>query len=163
MTVAALIEKILPYAPTLATALSGPLAGSVVQLLAHHFNATTQNPEDILSALSGSADVSVQLKKLDNDYQESLIYLQLQQSDAQDRANARDAEIKRQQLGEKINFVHFIALIILALNAANLLAYFYGLIQSQDIIVTRLLDALFVVLTYYFGSTHGERQKKLNS
>lgn len=151
-------------APTIATALGGPLAGVAVQTLSTALLGKPDGKEsEIAAALtSGGTDALLKLKQADNEFAEKMKSLDIdfEKLAVQDRASARDREIKT---GDSWT-PRILATVILV-------GYFYiqwfllHSVINDDMreIVMRSLGtvdmAVGLVLGYYFGSSAGSARK----
>jgi len=145
-------------APTIATALGGPVAGMAVKALSGalfgHEDATA---DDIKTALANpTADQLAALKKIDADFkvQMKTLDIDLERIAASDRDSARNMAIMTHDLTPRI-----LALIVVA--AWGIVQWFllHNVIDpSMRELVARVLGtldgALMLVLSYYFGSAH---------
>jgi len=150
-----LIENV---APTIATALGGPVAGMAVKalstaLLGHDGGSeddiknalATATPDQIAAIRKVDADFKVQMKALDID---------LQRIAADDRANARNYAIMTHDLTPRL-----LAIAVVLLWGVVQYFMLHNVIEpSMRELVARLLgtldSAVFLVLSYYFGSAH---------
>jgi hypothetical protein len=151
-------------APTLATALGGPLAGTAVSALAAKLLGKPDAPQEEVAAavLAASPADLVKLKEAELDYQKSLndAGIKLEEIAAADRANARDREIRT---GDT-----WTPRVLAALVVCGWLAVQYFLLrnivpQEMRELVARILgtldSALMLVLSFFFGSSASSRQK----
>ena len=159
-TFGSLIRQI---APTIATALGGPLAGLATKTLSEALLGTPDAPPDEIAAALGNAspeqlaklreidaNLKVTMKKLDID---------LAQIDANDRGSARNREI---QTGDKTPMV-LAGVVCFGFFGTLIGLMLYGLPQrGQDallIMLGALGSAFTAIVSYYFGSSSGSRQK----
>jgi hypothetical protein len=158
-------------APTLATAVGGPLAGGAVAALEGVFGikdegSTKDKEEALVAALSGAtAEQLIALKKADQDYATKMQELgfnniqELEKLSVSDRESARKRESDVKDLTPRIL-------------AYSITAGFFGILlflmlskvpaESRDILNIMLgtLGTSFVaVISYYFGSTAGSAEK----
>jgi hypothetical protein len=91
-----LAEKILPYAPTVAGLLGGPLASGAVTLISSALGVSSNNPDDLINAIGTNPNVSVQLKQLEDDV--AKFRMKVGEEDTQ---NARQMAISEEKLGIK--------------------------------------------------------------
>jgi len=150
-----LIENV---APTIATALLGPVAGMAVKalstaLLGHADGSeddlkaalATATPEQIASVKKIDADFKVQMKSLDID---------LVRIAADDRASARNYAIQTHDLTPRVLAV----VIVICYGLAQYFLFTHVIDPSMRELVARVLGtidgALMLVLSYYFGSSH---------
>jgi len=150
-----LIENV---APTIATALGGPVAGMAVKALSTallgHGDGTeddiktalaTATPDQIAAIRKVDADFKVQMKQLDID---------LQKIAADDRNSARQMAIQTHDLTPR-----FLAIVVvICYGLAQYYLFTHVIEQSMRELVARVLGtidgALMMILSYYFGSSH---------
>ncbi len=150
-------------APALATALGGPLAGVAVRAIAEKVLGKPEASEaDVAAAVAGaSPELLLKLRQADQDFARAMADagIKLEEIEAQDRASARAREIATKDW------------VPAALAITNALAFFILLFMmlSQsipetnksafDILLGMLAGSLTTVMTYYFGSSRGSREK----
>ena len=140
-------------APTLATAVAGPLGGAAVSALAAKFG-VADSVEAVAKAIAGDPEAAIKLQELELEYAKL---------DAADRADARKAEVTM-ATSETAPILNKSVTPILAI----IIVLAWGFIQyhllthvvhteMREIIIRVLgtLDgALVMVLSYYFGASH---------
>lgn len=145
-------------APTIATALGGPVAGMAVKALSSAlFGHEDGTEDDIKAALeTATPDQLAAIKKVDADFKVQMksLDIDLQKIAADDRASARNYALISHDLTPRL-------LAILVVFVWGLVQYFmltHIVEQSMRELVARLLgtldSAVFLVLSYYFGSAH---------
>jgi hypothetical protein len=151
-------------APALATALGGPLAGAAVKTIADKVLGTPDASEaDVAAAITAGAspDMLLKLKQADQDFARAMADagIKLEELEAADRANARAREIATKDW------------VPAALAVTNALAFFILLFlmlsravpeankSAFDILLGMLAGSLTTIMTYYFGSSRGSREK----
>lgn len=151
-------------APTIATALGGPLAGLAVKTLSEAvLGKQDGNESEIVAALTGAdpskladlkrvdAEFAVQMKKLDID---------LAALDVQDRTSARDREVKS---GDNLTPRILATIIVGGFFGMLLTIIFKGTpvdMNDAALIMFGGLSAAFTaVVAYYFGSSAGSAAK----
>lgn len=151
-------------APTLATALGGPLAGAATAQIIKGLGGS----EEAANAAIAAADpqVLVQLKQIETDFQKFLAEndIDLEKIHQEDRHSARLREIAVHDETPRT-----LAYIYLALFLVTLFMQFYIIIEHIAIEAgaVRILDGLTAILgtlvtgskDYYFGSSSGSKQK----
>lgn len=150
-------------APTIASALGGPMAGGVVKRLA---TALLGNPEATeaeveKAVLAASPDTFIKLKEMETEYAKFVLDngIQLEKLAVDDRGNARAREIALRDwvpatLAVTINGAFFFMLFALfkqAIPTDNRDAF--------NILLGMLSGGMTTVLTYYFGSSRGSERK----
>lgn len=145
-------------APTLATALAGPVAGMAVKALSTallgHGNGTE---DDIKAALAtASPDQIAAIRKADNDFKVQMrqLDIDLEKIAADDRNSARQMAISTHDLTPR-----FLAIVVVVCyGLAQYYLFTHVIEQSMRELVARVLGtidgALMMILSYYFGSSH---------
>lgn len=160
-TVGGLIKQV---APTIATALGGPLAGLATKTLSEALLGSPDGSPDEIAAALGSAtpDQLAKLREIDANFKVTMkkLDIDLAQIDAGDRDSARKREIALKDntptvLAGVVCFGFFGTLIGLLL---------YGLPpRGQDAVLILLgaLSAAFTaIVNYYYGSSSGSKAKE---
>jgi hypothetical protein len=155
-----LIETI---APTIATAIGGPVAGMAVKALSTallgHENGTeddittalaTATPDQIVAIKTADNNFKVQMKKLDID---------LERISADDRDSARKMRIETKDwTPDLLSFVVVVSWVVI-----QFYIFSHVVDPSMRELVARVLGtldaALTLVLSFWFGSSNGSRQK----
>jgi hypothetical protein len=153
-----LLDIVKGVAPGLATALGGPLAGAAVGMLADKLGLPDKTVEAVTQALTSNPANLEKLKELE---------LEFYKIDAQDRNSARNREVEMAKAD-----VHFITKNIASLLAIGTLSgsmimtaliFFVDFPDSQENIIIFALGFLSSsatqVLSYYFGSSQGSKEK----
>ena len=145
-------------APTIATALGGPVAGMAVKalstaLLGHSDGSeddirnalATATPEQIVTLRKVDSDFKVQMKQLDID---------LEKIAADDRNSARNMAIQTHDMTPRVLAV----VVVVCYGLAQYYLFTHVIEQSMRELVARVLGtidgALMMILSYYFGSSH---------
>lgn len=149
-------------APTLASALPGPLGTMAKKLVGDALGKPGATEDEITKILAtANPDVLLKIKELDNQFKQDMKKLDIdfERIATDDRANARAREIATKDWTPKV-----LATIIVT-GYAILQWYILGHtipVTSHDIIIRSLgilEGALLLVLGYYFGSSASSRQK----
>ncbi|MDE4175786.1 hypothetical protein PXK01_16610 [Phaeobacter sp. PT47_59] len=150
-------------APTIATALGGPLAGVATKALASKLlDRPDATEEEVEAAILGAAPQDLlKLKEADADLERHLIDagIELEKVAANDRDSARN-----RQIATKDRVPGLLAAVIL-IGYFSVLAYLitYGLPAASEQILALLIGALTAgltqVLNFYFGSSVGSKNK----
>lgn len=152
-------------APTLGTALGGPLGGLAAGVLAEKLGLPANASEkDIGAAIMAMSPADyVRLKESETDYQTRLAELEVDEEKIHqaDRASARDRQIKT---GDKTpNFLAFIIVPGFLLAFAGIFTLGGELDASiRDIVMAMvgIMSAMVVgVVQYFFGSSKGSKDK----
>ena len=152
-----LIGLVKGAAPAVATALGGPMAGKAVSMISGMLG-VEDNVEAVTKAIQADPNLALKLRELD------LKELELQNAD-RDSARKREMEIVKSD-------AHFITKNITSLLALGTVAgamvmtalvFFVDFPDSQENIIIFVLgflsSAATQVLSYYFGSSAGSKDK----
>ena len=148
-----LLNLLKGFAPTLATAVAGPLGGAAVSAIAAKLG-VTDSVESVARAITSDPAAAAKLQELELEYAKL---------DAADRADARARETALATSAS----APWYSKMVTPLLAVGVFA-FWGLVQwflvnhtvpneMREIVIRLLgqLDAAFMmVLTYYFGASH---------
>ena len=145
-------------APTIATALGGPVAGMAVKALSNallgHADGTE---EEINAALANpTADQLAALKKIDADFKVQMksLDIDLERIAASDRDSARNYAIMTHDLTPRVLAV----IVVVAWGCVQWFMLHNVIESSMRELIARVLGtldgALMLVLSYYFGSAH---------
>lgn len=159
-------DTLAKLAPTVATALGGPLAGAAVSALGGLLGLNNPTPESIADAVVSGALTPQQisdLKQLELKYQadEKERGFRYEELAFKDRDSARKANVEGGT--QKELFVLSCILLVLSLGT-EMVVLFNGYPETiPEIIVGRvlgLMDAVaMMVLAYWYGTTNGSSQK----
>ena len=148
-------------APTIATALGGPLAGLAVTAISKAIGVSEDDVEKTMNAGKMSADQIVQLKLAEIEFQKQAneLGLNFEKLAVDDRKSARDMQISTH------SFVPAM-LSVLVVTAWAVIQYFlltHVIATEMREIIIRILGtldaALMLVLSFYFGSSSGSQAK----
>ena len=145
-------------APTIATALGGPVAGMAVKALSGALFGHDEATEDeIKTALANpTADQLAALKKIDADFKVQMksLDIDLERIAASDRDSARNYAILTHDLTPRILAV----IVVVAWGSVQWFMLHNVIEPSMRELIARVLGtldgALMLVLSYYFGSAH---------
>ena len=150
-------------APTIATALGGPVAGMAVKAISGAlFGHDGASKDDIMTALANpTGDQLAALKKIDADFavQMKSLDIDLERIAAGDRASARDMQ------KETKDWIPRALAILVTVGFFAILIYMliYGLPTTGNEALLLLLGALQTawggIVAFYFGSSSGSQQK----
>jgi hypothetical protein len=159
----ALLNLVKTVAPSLATAVGGPLAGMATRAISDALLGKPDGTEDELidAASKASPDQLLALKKAEQDFAVRMreLEIDLQRIDAADRNSAREREVKTGDWTPK------------ALAGAVTLGFFgvlgymiaYGLPSQGGEALLVMLGTLGTawggIVSYYFGSSAGSKEK----
>ncbi len=150
-------------APTLATALGGPLAGMATKAISRAVLGNDGGDKaDILAAIAtGDTDVLVKLKEAENSFLTKMkeLDIDLEKIASDDRNSARQREIATKDNAPKV----LAGVIVTGFFAILAAISFVELPAASQAPVNILLGALTAMLTqvgnYYFGSSAGSSRK----
>jgi hypothetical protein len=150
-------------APTLATALGGPLAGLAVKTLSNVLLGNEEGSEsDIAKAMqTASPDQLAAIKQIDADFKVRMAELEidLERISASDRDSARKREISVGDHTPKV----LAAVITLGFFGILFWMFVYGVPKNGNEALLLMLGALQTaftgVIAYYFGSSAGSKAK----
>ena len=150
-------------APTIATALGGPVAGMAVKAISGAlFGHDGASKDDIMTALANpTGDQLAALKKIDADFavQMKALDIDLERIAAGDRASARDMQ------KETKDWIPRALAILVTVGFFAILIYMliYGLPTTGNEALLLLLGALQTawggIVAFYFGSSSGSQKK----
>lgn len=150
-------------APTLATALGGPLAGVAVKSIAGKLlDRPDATEEDVEQAILGAdPQTLVRLKEIDADFKKSMTDagVKLEQIAADDRANARAREIQVKDhtpaiLAYVVTIGFFGTLAFMLINGKPATGG-----DALLVMLGSLGTAWAAIIAYFFGSSAGSRKK----
>jgi len=150
-------------APTIATALGGPVAGMAVKAISGAlFGHDGASKDDIMTALANpTGDQLAALKKIDADFavQMKALDIDLERIAAGDRASARDMQKETKDWIPRALAVS----VTVGFFAILLYMLVYGLPTTGNEALLLLLGALQTawggIIAFYFGSSSGSQQK----
>ena len=159
----ALLNLVRTVAPSIATAVGGPLAGMATRAISEALlgkpdgteaelveAAKVATPEQLLALKNAEQDFAVRMRELDVD---------LERIDAADRNSARDREVKTRDLTPRFlaAAVTFGFFGVLSWMIANGLPANGG--EAMLVMLGTLGTAWGAIISYYFGSSAGSREK----
>ena len=161
-------DTLMNIAPTVATALGGPLAGVAVGAVAKILglnNATTETVAALITSGKLTPDQLSELKRLELQYQNEEQERGFKYADLafKDRDSARKANVE----GGTQKPLFWLSLVLLTLSlGTEIVVLFQGYPTTiPEIIVGRvlgLMDAVaMMVLAYWYGTTNGSAQKNV--
>lgn len=148
-------------APTLATALLGPLGGLAVSTLSKVLGVDEKNVQETINSGKLSADQIAQIKLAEIEFEKQAqeLGLNFEKLATDDRASARNMQVATR------SFVPAM-LSILVVTAWGVIQYFlltHVIATEMREIIIRILGtldaALMLVLSFYFGSSAGNSRK----
>lgn len=159
------LKSIIPFAPTIATALGGPAAGLAVEAIGHIFGIEKPTVDNVTEAIAKgqlSGDQIVQIKAAELAFQTKLKELGIREEELAyaDTASARQREIAVKDktptlLAVLITFGFFGVLFYLLINGKP--AGWGG--EALLVMLGALGTAWANVVAYYFGSSAGSAAK----
>ncbi len=150
-------------APTLATAVGGPLAGMAVKTIAGALlGDENASQADVEAALMGATPSDLlKLKEADNTFKLEMekLGVDLRRIAADDRANARQREIQTKDNAPKVLSTVIVVGFFAALATIAFVDIPVGAQQPVSILLGALTAMLTQVGNYYFGSSAGSAKK----
>jgi hypothetical protein len=150
-------------APTLATALGGPMAGMAVKALSSSMGLSDESTEKELSAAlqSASPEILAQIQKADQDFALEMekLGVDLEKIASDDRANARSREIATGDNAPKILACVVVVGFFTTLACVAFVDISAASQQPVNILLGALTALLIQVGNYYFGSSAGSKEK----
>jgi hypothetical protein len=145
-------------APTIATALGGPVAGMAVKALSNALLGHADGTEDEINAAlaNPTADQLAALKKIDADFKVQMksLDIDLERIAASDRDSARNYAILTHDLTPRVLAV----IVVVAWGCVQWFMLHNIIPTEMRELIARVLGtldgALMLVLSYYFGSAH---------
>ena len=153
------MEWLKTIAPTVATALGGPLAGMAVSAIAKAIGCSPDEVQDVISSgkLTAEQVASIQLAELELKKQAQSMNLDFAKLIAEDKKSARDM-----QIATKSWIPPIMALGVTCGFFGILFGLMYGQIQHApqiDIMLGSLGTAWTGIISFYFGSSAGSQAK----
>ena len=150
-------------APTIATALGGPLAGAAVGVLSKALLGRDDGTEEELAPLvaTASPDVLLKIKEAEKELKLGLATagVKLEDIAAADRGNARDREVKTGDRTTKI-LAYAYTIGYFAIFATIMKTGVDPQMESLVMVLIGVLTAAQAqIMNYYFGSSSGSAQK----
>lgn len=146
-------------APTVATALGGPLAGLAVEAVSKAIGVSQDDAKKMLDEGKMSADQIAQVKvaEIELQKQAQTLGLDFERLAVDDRKSARDMQSATHSL-----IPAFLAVFVTIGFFGILIALMYGQVQKTDEILVMLGSlgtAWTGIIAFYFGSSSGSQQK----
>jgi hypothetical protein len=145
-------------APGLATMVAGPLGGLAVKAIAEKFG-VEDTVEAVTAAIQSDPDAAMKLREID---------LKEIEAHAKDRNSARDREIQI-ATSDKAPMLNKLVTPVLALGVVGLSFLLFAILifvdvkpEAKDILIYILgvlSAAMTQILSYYFGSSQGSKDK----
>jgi hypothetical protein len=157
------MEWLKTLAPTLATALGGPLAGLAVQAIGSALGmseATQEKITEVLQSgqLTGEQIAAIKIAEMQLKTQEQELGFKFADLEVKDRDSARQREVQTKDNTNKI-----LAFVIIGAFIAMVGATLMGWTKAESVLAGTLIGYLSAkaeqVLSYYFGSTKGSADK----
>lgn len=151
------IEQI---APTVASALGGPLAGLAVEAVSKALGVPQDDAKKLLDEGKMTSEQIAQVKvaELDLQKQAQALGLNFEQLAVEDRKSAREM-----QVATKSNLVPFLAIVIVLSFIGVVIGTLVGLSKIESAMAGTLIGYLSAkaeqVISFYFGSSHGSQKK----
>jgi hypothetical protein len=154
-----LVSILKTAAPALATAVAGPAGGMAVKLIADKLGIEDSTIEGVTAALQGNPELQLKLREID---------LKELEVHAKDRDSARNREMAI-AVSENAPTINKIVTPLLALGVVSLSFVLFTILIFVDVkenakdiliyILGVLSAAVTQILSYYFGSSQGSKDK----
>ena len=147
-------------APTIATALGGPLAGMAVAAVSKALGIAPEEVQNVISngKLDATQVAAIQLAELELKKQAQSMNLDFAKLIAEDKKSARDM-----QIATKSSLPAILAVLIVGgfgvITALKVTGYALAADPTVQDLLTTLRDGVILVLSYYFGSSAGSQAK----
>ena len=154
------MEWLKTIAPTIATALGGPLAGMAVSAVAKAIGCEPDEVQGIISSnkLTAEQVASIQLAELELKKQAQSMNLDFAKLTVEDRKSARDM-----QIATKSMLVPSLAILIVGAFIGVVIATLGGFAVVDSVLAGTLIGYLSAkaeqVVNFYFGSSAGSKEK----
>ena len=154
------MEWLKTIAPTVATALGGPLAGMAVSAVAKAIGCEPDEVQGIISSnkLTAEQVASIQLAELELKKQAQSMGLDFAKLTVEDRKSARDM-----QIATKSMLVPSLAILIVSAFIGVVIATLGGFAVVDSVLAGTLIGYLSAkaeqVVNFYFGSSAGSKEK----
>ena len=154
------MEWLKTIAPTVATALGGPLAGMAVSAVAKAIGCEPDEVQGIISSnkLTAEQVASIQLAELELKKQAQSMNLDFAKLTVEDRKSARDM-----QIATKSMLVPSLAILIVSAFIGVVIATLGGFAVVDSVLAGTLIGYLSAkaeqVVNFYFGSSAGSKEK----
>ena len=154
------MEWLKQLAPTIATALGGPLAGMAVSAVAKAIGCEPDEVPGIISSnkLTAEQVASIQLAELELKKQAQSMGLDFARLTVEDRKSARDM-----QIATKSMLVPSLAILIVSAFIGVVIATLGGFAVVDSVLAGTLIGYLSAkaeqVVNFYFGSSAGSKEK----
>ena len=148
-------------APTLGTALGGPLAGVATRYLANEWlGRETATEDDLIAAIQGADSSEIyELRKLDAEFK-----TELERLGVQDRADARERDVQLRQRGNNyradiLAFLAVCGLVFCVWTVASIPDLPSGVRETIMFVAGVFATAMRDVYSFEFGSSRGSKEK----
>lgn len=147
-------------APTVASALGGPLAGLAVEAVSKALGVPQDDAKKLLDEGKMTSEQIAQVKvaELDLQKQAQALGLNFEQLAVEDRKSAREM-----QVATRSNLVPFLAIVIVLSFVGVVIGTLVGLSKIESAMAGTLIGYLSAkaeqVISFYFGSSHGSQKK----
>jgi hypothetical protein len=150
--------------PLLGAVLPIPGGAAIGTALASAIGASSADPQDILTALTASADTQLKAKQFEQTHQETMLQIQLKYETDQYAAEVSDrASARVMQVGTRAFTVPTLAFVIVGAFIAMVASTLLGYAKVDSVLAGTLVGYLSAkceqVIAFYFGSSHGSQSK----
>jgi hypothetical protein len=150
--------------PLLGAVLPIPGGAAIGTALASALGASSADPQDILTALTAGADAQLKAKQFEEAHQETMLGLQLKfetdqyAAEVSDRASARSMQVSTKSYTLPVLAWLFV-LGFCIITGLKLTGVGLAMDGTANDLITTLRDGLMLILSFYFGSSHGSQAK----
>jgi hypothetical protein len=151
---------LLQIAPTVASALGGPLAGIAVTALSKALGVAPHEVNDMIQSNKLTADqiAQVKLAEIELKQQEETLGLKFAELETEDRVSARNM-----QISQPSKLVPIIAISVILSFLITTVCTLAGWTHADSVLAGTLIGYLSAkaeqVISFYFGSSHGSQKK----
>jgi hypothetical protein len=150
--------------PLLGAVLPIPGGAAIGTALASALGSGSTDPQDVLTALTASADAQLKARQFEQAHQETMMQMQLRyetdlyQAEVADRSSARAMQVSTKSYTLPVLawlfVMGFCVITILKLTGVGIPAD-----GTASDLITTLRDGLMLILSFYFGSSHESQGK----
>lgn len=147
-------------APTVASALGGPLAGLAVTAVSKAIGIAPHEVKDVLESgkLTAEQIAQVKIAEIELQKQQESLGIKFEELEVQDRISARNM-----QMAQPSKLVPFIAILVITSFIVTTICTLAGWTHADSVLAGTLIGYLSAkaeqVISFYFGSSHGSQKK----
>lgn len=161
MNLSDLGKAVAKFAPALGAMLPLPGGAAIGTAIAQIFGGDVKDPEGLAWKISQDPEAAIKLAEIENNLNISMRDADVEdyKTEVDDRKNARQRNIELAKLGIKDYIQEIIALMLVA--GCLLMLHTYQTtptVEAKDLVLA-VIAILSQIISYYFGSSPGERQR----